>query len=712
MSKKEYIENKLLELTGSSLLLFLPFGCFFFLALSALDYFVTPENFSKFLLYRLAAASSGMALFLFLKLRKNRGKPLLVFAIIFSILVPTSMVECMILSFGGHQSIYWVGIIVVLIYVLGFLPLSPRMTVMVSGISYAVYLFPILLFDTITNYKMFLSSNVFLITCILGILGWRYFSYKLLLKDLAREYDLSKDKEQLEDVVYTQNRELTVSEQKLRSLFENATDGILITDKDGKILDINREACKIYGFQKEALINAKMELLDASEDKSVMRDRLKRILNGEHLIFEANHYRKDGTQVSLEVSAKAIQVEDKIMIQYFLRDISEKKLLQEQVLQAQKLDSIGSLAGGVAHDFNNVLTAILGYTEILQTDGDIDESSKQRIKNIENCARKAGMMVSTLLNFSRNERSEIFPLSINEVVRESLKLVEGLLDKRVKIITYLDSEIPLIEGDHNRLEQAVMNLIINARDAMPDGGLMTLKTSLTEVKKDRLDIPVYIVPGTYALLTVSDTGHGIAGDIINRVFDPFFTTKGKGKGTGLGLAIVYGIVKDHRGSITIQSEEGKGSVFSLYLPVCKRQVREVSGKQSVAIERHGSILVIDDDEDVLNFIRDILETHGYSVFTADNPVLAIDLFKEFVDRIHLVITDFVMPLMGGNELMENLREIKPSVKIIVVSGFGNREISKNNRNVDVFLKKPFEVSELLSNATYLLCTAGKQPFNL
>jgi PAS domain S-box-containing protein len=713
MNKTEYIEKKLLELTSSSLLLFLPYGCFCFLALSALDYFVTPEHFSKFFIYRLAAASSGMALFAFLKLRQNKGKHLLMFAIIISTLVPTSMVECMILSFGGHQSIYSVGIIVVLIYILGFLPLSPAMTILVSGISYAVYLLPILFFDTITNDRVFLNSNIFLITSILGIFGWRYFSYRLLLKDFAREYDLSKEKEHLEDVVDIQNRELTISEQKLRSLFEHATDGILITDKDGKILDLNRKTCEIYGFQKEALLNAKMYLLDASEDKSAMRERLKRILNGEQLLFEAKHYRKDGNQVSLEVSAKAIQVEDNVMIQYFLRDISEKKLLQEQVLQAQKLDSIGSLAGGVAHDFNNVLTAILGYTDILQTDGNIDENSRQRIRKIESCARKAGMMVSTLLNFTRHDRSEMFLLPINEVVQESLKLVDGLLDKSVKIATYLSNDIPSIEGDHNRLEQAVMNLIINAKDAMPDGGLITLKTSVTEVKKDRLDIPVYIIPGTYVLLTVSDTGHGITGEIINRVFDPFFTTKGKGKGTGLGLAIVYGIVKDHRGFITVQSEEGEGSVFSLYLPVCHKPVCEITGKEPVKIEGRENILVIDDDEDVLNFIRDILETHGYSVFTADNPVLAIDLFKKFVDRIHLVITDFVMPQMGGIELLENLREIKPSVKILVVSGFGDREISKNNRNVDVFLKKPFEVSELLSNINHLINSGiGKHPFNL
>jgi two-component system, cell cycle sensor histidine kinase and response regulator CckA len=712
MNKREYIEKKLVELTGSSLLLFLPYGCFCFLALSALDYFVTPENFSKFLIYRLAAASSGMALFAFLRLKQNKGKHLLMFAIIISTLVPASMVECMILSFGGHHSIYSVGIIVVLIYILGFLPLSPNMTILVSGISYAVYLLPILIFDPITDYKVFLNSNIFLITSILGMLGWRYFSYRLLLKDLGRGYDLSREKEQLAGVIDIRNRELAISEQKLRALFENATDGILITDKEGKILDVNREACDIYGFQKEALINAKIGLLDANEDKSAMKDRLKRILNGEQLLFEAKHYRKDGNRVSLEVSAKAILVEDNIMIQFFLRDIAEKKLLQEQVLQSQKLDSIGSLAGGVAHDFNNVLTAILGYTDILQTDGNIDENSRQRIRNIESCARKAGMMVSTLLNFTRHDRSEMFLLSVNEVVQESLKLVDGLLDKRVKIAMSLNNDIPLIEGDHNRLEQAVMNLIINAKDAMPDGGLITLKTSVTEVKKDRLDIPVYIIPGTYVLLTVSDTGHGITGEIINRVFDPFFTTKGKGKGTGLGLAIVYGIVKDHRGFITVQSEEGEGSVFSLYLPVCKKPVREIAGKDLVKLEGRGSILVIDDDEDVLNFIRDILETHGYAVFTANNPVLAIDLFTEYIDRIHLVITDYIMPLMDGNELIEKLREVKPSVKILVVSGFGDREIKKHNRNVDIFLRKPFEVSELLSNTRHLLNSIGKQPFNL
>ena len=700
--KQEYVEEKLYELTRTSLVFFLPFGCAVFLLLSILDYFVTPDNFLRFLLYRIVVFSTGMLLFAYLKFRKNIGRRFLIAAILVTVFTPSLMVELMILSFGGHQSIYSVGMIVVFLFVVGFIPLSMRLATAVSLLMFMLYLLPVVFLDTITNTMIFINNSMFFIACIIGGIVLKHYNYKLLVRDFSREYDLSLDRQQLEGIVGVRTRELSISEQKLMALFENATDGILITDHDGTILEANHEACSMHGFSREALSGAKIELLDSSEDKSVMRERLKRILGGEQLLFETSHYRKDGSRVSLEVSAKAIQVEDKVLIQYFLRDITERKMLEAQVLQSQKLDSIGSFAGGIAHNFNNILTAILGYAEVLQSSGTLEEGSRQRIKNIETCARKAGIMVSTLLDFTRNVRSKILPLNINDVVRESMKLVEGFLDQRIRVKMFLDPEIPVIEGDDNRLGQVMMNLIANARDSMPEGGTITIRTATVEVKNERLDMQVYIPPGKYVLLKISDTGFGISKEIITKVFDPFFTTKDKGKGTGLGLAIVYVILKDHNGYITVQSEAGRGTCFDIYLPVSKQCERRIEQPEPISLEGHENILLVDDDEDILNFIRDILETHGYTVLSVNNPVSAADLFRELSGKIPLVITDIIMPMMDGSELVTHLKKISPSVRIVVISGFGGREIKKDNRAVDAFLKKPFEVSDLLLTVRRLL----------
>jgi CheY-like chemotaxis protein len=246
-----------------------------------------------------------------------------------------------------------------------------------------------------------------------------------------------------------------------------------------------------------------------------------------------------------------------------------------------------------------------------------------------------------------------------------------------------------------------MNLIVNARDAMPDGGLITIKTGLIEASGTRLNVPAYVEAGTYVVLTVSDTGHGIPREITDRIFDPFFTTKEKGKGTGLGLATVYGIVKDHKGYISVESEVGTGTTFHIYLPVSAKTVHASAKPQILSVEGDENILVVDDDRDVLNLIRDILESHGYHVMPVNNSLDSADVFKHHAANIQLVITDIVMPLMEGNELIRILRSIKPDIKVIVVSGYSD-ETASNDGMVDAFLKKPFERIELLSTVRRIL----------
>jgi two-component system cell cycle sensor histidine kinase/response regulator CckA len=593
--------------------------------------------------------------------------------------------------------------IVIIIFLFGIIPTSFKVTLFLTFLTYTVYLLPILFFDKITNIRIFINNNIFLTVIFIGGLIWRYINYKLLIKNLSLEYDLSQDKEQLETLVEERAKELSISEKKLRSLFEYATDGIMLLDGTGKILDVNQKASDIYGFSKDALVGSNIELLEADKDKSLSKERMNSILKGESLLFETQHYRKDTSKVYMEITAKAIEVEGNIIIQSFLRDITEKKILQEQLLQSQKMESIGALAGGIAHNFNNLLTTILGNAELLEDYEDLDYNNlKKRVNNIQNSAKKAGMLVSKLLSFARRDTFEIIPLNLNDIINETL-LFEGVLGKKIHMKTSLSDTIPTVEGDRNQIEHVIMNLVVNARDAMPNGGFITITTSVIELKKGVVDIPSY-APGEYVLLIVSDTGCGIPREIINRVFDPFFTTKERGKGTGLGLATVYGIINDHKGYVTVQSEGGKGTSFYIYLPVSGKPVHKSRKPKPISVKGNETILVVDDEEDVLDYIKDILETYGYKVMPTNNPLFAIDIFKGLAEEIQLVITDNIMPLMEGKELIKNLKAIKPDIKIVAVSGYSEDGMPKDKTIIDAFIKKPFEGSHLLSTVRSILDT--------
>ena len=711
MRKEEYIEEQKLELTQSYGSLILLLGIPVILSLSLLDYFVTPENFTKFFFIRLFAASLYVPLYFLNKHKRDKKYQLIVN--VSGTLIVTIMVELMILSFGGHESPYYAGIIIVYIFIFGFLPLfSMKTAIVLTSTTYAVYLIPILIFDHVTNIRIFMNNNIFLLASLLIGLIWRSYNDSLLVKKFSFEYDLSQDKEKLEmysknleDLVRERTRELAISETWHRSIFDNATDGIMVLNKNGKIINVNQKTCELHGFDKEALIGIHIDLLEANGDKDKREETTERILNGETLIYETEHYKKDGSKILLEVSSKSLDIEGHTYIQSFSRDITEKKRIQEQLMHSQKMESIGSLAGGISHNFNNILTAILGYAELLLEFSELDDTSKQRVRNIESAARKAGVMVSKLLSFARRDSHEVLTLSLNDLISDSAKLFEGVLDKRIGLKINLCENIPVVEGDPNQIEQVVMNLMVNARDAMPEGGLIIIKTGVIEVGRNSFNTPSYIKSGKYAVMSVSDTGCGIPAEIRDRIFDPFFTTKEKGKGTGLGLASVYGIVKDHQGYISVQSEVGKGTNFDIYLPVSEKIVPHLIKPRNHSVAGSESILLIDDDKDVLNLIRDILESHGYNVIPLNNPLTAVDVFRNQAGMVQLVITDIMMPLMEGSELIKSLRKAKPEIKIIAISGYTETNIVNNEEiKADAFIRKPFEKIELLSTVRRLLDT--------
>ncbi|HTP03600.1 MAG TPA: PAS domain S-box protein [Nitrospirota bacterium] len=573
-----------------------------------------------------------------------------------------------------------------------------------GALIYSIYLVPILIFDNITNVPVFINSNVFLIATAIIAISWRYYNDELFTKKLSLEYDLSRDKEQLEkyslqleDLVTERTKELNKSEQWHRSLFENATDGITVLDKNGIIVNVNEKACEMHGFSRDALVGAHIKLLEDNESKGKMAERMRQIIEGESLVYESRHHKKDGTLVDLEISAKAITIGDELFIQSFYRDITERKKIQEHLLQSQKMESIGVLAGGIAHDFNNILTAILGHTEIIRRNSVLDVKSTNSLGVIEDASRRAGRMISKLLGFARKSKYEIVPLQLNDVVYDTIKLLERVIDKNIEMTVELDSHLPPIQGDTNQIEQIVMNLMVNARDAMQRGGRIVIKTAVMCVKQGMQDIPTYILPGEYVVLSVSDTGTGIPESILNKIFEPFFTTKERGKGTGLGLSMVYGAVKEHKGYITVQSEPGAGTTFTVYLPASRTAAPELAKEPVTSVSGNETLLIVDDEDAILNAVREALTSHGYKVFAISDSPSALNIFRRIPQEIALVISDIAMPKMDGKELIKQIKGIKPEIKILAMSGHTKYIADKDGiREIDGFLKKPFESQYLLS----------------
>ncbi|TAL27338.1 MAG: PAS domain S-box protein [Nitrospirae bacterium] len=699
--KSKYLEEQIARILQFWIGIVLFLAISLFLLLGIMDYFVTPENFEKFGIYRLSISVVLVFLYYLNRLKKNRNYQYTIITIM--VILSAITIELMILQFGGHRSSYYAGLNLLIIAALGLIPYSLSLSISIASVIYAMYIIPILILDKVTDIPAFVSNNAFMLSTFIIALTWRILTQKTMFNELSFQYDLEQERRKLEDIVEERTKELYKSELMLRSLFENANDGIMIMDENGIILDLNQKACDMHGFDRKALVGVNIELLEREENKQLFRERMERILNGEALMFETQHYRKDGSKVSLEISSKAIEVGGQIMIQSFHRDITQKKKLQEHLFQSQKMESIGSLAGGIAHDFNNVLTGILGQIELMRMTDVLEEKTIKRLNVIESAARKASVTISKLLGFARRSNYEILPLDLNAIVGDTVKLLGNIVDKKISMRLELGDNLPLIEGDVNQMEQVLMNLIVNARDAMPDGGVILIKTSRVDVEKGRPDIPPYIEPGKYILLRVSDSGCGMPEDIISKIFEPFFTTKERGKGTGLGLSMVYGIIKDHQGHISVRSRINEGSIFDIYMPASDKKAHAFTGR-SFAFPRGGAetILVVEDDEHAMSFIREALEMHGYNILVANNPVSAIDIFQKASDHIALVVTDIIMPLMDGMELTEHIRSKKPTARILAISGYSKYAMNKNSMGVNGFLQKPFGSEALLSSVRQIL----------
>jgi signal transduction histidine kinase/CheY-like chemotaxis protein len=407
--------------------------------------------------------------------------------------------------------------------------------------------------------------------------------------------------------------------------------------------------------------------------------------------------RADGTQFEAEISAKLFYHEDRELVVVTVRDLTEQRKLEEQLHQAQKLDALGQLAGGVAHDFNNMLTAILASAEMLTAD-EPEEVQRELRGTIVSAAERAAQLTGKLLAFARKGKIRSTPTDVHKVIRETVALLKRTLDRKIEITTELTATRSIVLGDGSQLQSALLNLGVNARDAMPEGGSIVFRTT-----DETFDAPEHalgafrVSPGDYVRISVRDSGTGISEENLKYVFDPFFTTKEVGKGTGLGLAAVFGTMASHKGAVTVESDLGQGTCFSLYLPLTVEAEPKERSDVARLPKGQGVILVVDDEDLVRTATSMQVESLGYVAIAEGEPLRAIETFERIHATLSAVLLDLVMPRMSGFDVMVRLREIDASVPIILVSGFPRTDqldVTTQGRSGTGFLQKPFTASEL------------------
>jgi PAS domain S-box-containing protein len=492
---------------------------------------------------------------------------------------------------------------------------------------------------------------------------------------------------------------LKLSEEKYRSVVANANDSIFIA-QDGIIKFPNPSALKMTGISPEKYATTPFINLIHPEDREMVLDRHNRRLKGEEV---PNNYsfrvlNKAGEELWVQLNAVSINWEGTPAVLCFLRDITSQKRLEAQFQQAQKMEAVGTLAGGIAHDFNNLLQSILGYTEILLMDNQMKTTVHQDLQEIKRVTQRGAELTRQLLTFSRKVQSRLRSIDLNKEVIQVEKLLRRTIPKMIEIELHLADDLGTVNADPAQVEQVLMNLAVNSRDAMPEGGKLVIETENVTLDETFCKNHLGVKPGGYVALTVSDTGHGMDKETIKHIFDPFYTTKGVGKGTGLGLAMVYGIVKSHEGYILCESKPNKGATFRIYFPVTE-QGRGVEEWREDKGFKGGSetILLVDDEEPIRNLGEQIFTKYGYTVLKVSDGEGALKIYEEKKDGIDLIILDLIMPGMGGKKCLEGLLQINPDVKVVIASGYSpeGRVKSFFEEGAKNFISKPFNMKEML-----------------
>ena len=548
----------------------------------------------------------------------------------------------------------------------------------------------------ISNVQGFRNKAIIIVLLFIGIgFVFIFFARKNIL--LSNEIENRKKNEII----------LKAQEENLRVTLNSIGDAVIAADKNGNISRMNPAAEEITGLSFSAAEGKSILNIFSNIDWSIGQKQNNPfelvLLKGEKNVqfHDIMFNRKDGSCLEISGSYAAINdITDSILGSVLVfRDVTEKNKIEKQLHQAQKMDVVGQLAGGVAHDFNNMLSGIMGSAELLSYESGENSNFKHHIEIIIESARRSSVLISRLLSFSRKGRTISSNIDIHELIKSAIDLLERSIDKKIKIITSLDAENSFTVGDPALLQNAILNLSINARDAMLDGGKILISTSNIYMDEDLIrQYSLSIESGHFIEVKVSDSGSGISKDIINKIFDPFFTTKPAGKGTGLGLSSVYETMKDHKGGVAVQSEPGAGAIFRLFFPRGDANSGNVKIPVSSIVKGSGCILVVDDEPILRETMQKILVSAGYTVILAEDGISAIDIYKLEKERILLVILDMIMPKMSGSETFLELMKISPEIKVIFSSGFNNEGTTQDllNSGARGFIQKPYQIADFTS----------------
>jgi PAS domain S-box-containing protein len=503
-------------------------------------------------------------------------------------------------------------------------------------------------------------------------------------------------------------RELSKSEERYRDLVENAHDIIYSQDLAGNYTSMNKAGAQITGYTHAEALALNITQTVAPEYLPKAREMFTAKLAGERVTaYEMDIIAKDGHRITVEANTKLVYQDGvAVGIQGIARDVTERKQLEEQLRQSQKMEAIGQLAGGVAHDFNNLLTAINGYSSLALQRLEDGHPIRSYLEEVKKAGDRAANLTRQLLAFGRKQILQPVAINLNDIVTDMNKMLRRLIGEDIELRAKLDPSLKRIKADPGQIEQVLVNLVVNARDAMPEGGKLTIETAKVELHQEYANTHVGVVPGDYVMLAVSDTGTGMTEATQARIFDPFFTTKEKGKGTGLGLSTVYGIVKQSGGSIWVYSELRHGTTFKVYLPQLavapqKTETAVVEPAPAGGIE---TILLVEDEDVVRGLAAKILEQSGYKVLAASRGPEAIQMCRQRAEPIHLLLTDVVMPETSGKEVADRMTELLPGLRVLYMSGYTDEAIVHHgvlDSNVE-FIQKPFTPAALVRKVREVL----------
>lgn len=484
--------------------------------------------------------------------------------------------------------------------------------------------------------------------------------------------------------------------RRLAAAVEQAAETIMITDASAKILYVNPAFEKTTGYSRKESIGQNPRFLRTDKQDEAFYARMKKMLaDGQVWSGNITSRRKDGSIYEEESTISPVRDAEGRIVNYVAvnRDVTREFHLEKQLMQARKMEVIGRLAGGVAHDFNNLLLAILGYSDMTLKALPPKEPLRKYVEEIYAAGERAAGLTRQLLAFSRKQVLQPKVLDLNGLISNLSKMLCRLISENIQLKTNLEPALGSAKADLGQMEQVITNLVVNARDSMPEGGTITIQTANIELDDDYANRHEEVTPGRYVLLTVTDTGMGMSKEVKEHLFEPFFTTKEQGKGTGLGLSTVYGIVKQSGGHITVISDVGCGTVFKIYLPRVD-EATELASQASPSAEYprgNETILLVEDEEQVRNLARMVLDECGYTVLVAGNGPDALRIARQNEGKIHLLMTDVVMPEMSGHMLAPLMVTMNPSIRVLYISGHTDTELARQNmvNSVSAFLQKPF-----------------------